>query len=99
MSFESYRATSKFINSVWYTEREFVSMRIYTIDFSLLEIKSLDMRVYLMNILDAFFMAYIWYNLSVLSLFTVVKCRGHTNFEKGNIRKIFSINLQLDNLS
>ena len=65
--------------------------RIYTIDFSLfLKIKSLDMLVsvyqkLLGNILDAFCMAQIWYDLSVLRMFTVVECRGHTNFDLSKI--------------
>ena len=33
------------------------------------------------NVLDTSCVAQIWYDLSILRMFTVVKCRGHTNFE------------------
>ena len=63
--------------------------RIYTIDFSLfLKIKSLDMFVLtvsncslVQNVLDTFCIAQIWHDLSILRMFTVVKCRGHTDFD------------------
>ena len=35
------------------------------------------------NILDTFCIAQIWY--SVLRIFTVAECRGHTNFDLGKI--------------
>ena len=33
------------------------------------------------NILDTFCIAQIWYDLSILRMFTFLKCKGHTNFE------------------
>ena len=37
------------------------------------------------NILDTFRIAPIWHDLSILRMFTVVKCRGHTNFDLSKI--------------
>ena len=37
------------------------------------------------NIFDSFCIAQIWYDLSTLRMFTVVKCRGHTNFDLSKI--------------
>ena len=37
------------------------------------------------NILDTFCIAQIWYDLSILRMFTVVKCRVHTNFDQSKI--------------
>ena len=39
-------------------------------------------------------MAQIWYDLSILRMFTVVKCRGHANFD---LSKIYEGYFQLTN--
>ena len=65
--------------------------RIYTIDFSLFPQNQLFRYVCLRNvclfecslvenILHTFCIAQTWCNHSVLRMFTVIKCRGHTKF-------------------
>ena len=44
------------------------------------------------NILGTFCIAQIWYDLSILRMFTVVKCRGYTNFY---LSKIYEGHFQL----
>ena len=62
--------------------------RIYTIDLSLfLKINSLDMFFFVPNcslvenILDTFCIAQTWCDHSILRMFTVIKCRGHTDLD------------------
>ena len=51
------------------------------------------------NILDTFCIAQIWYDLSILGMFTVVKCRGHTNFDLSKIYEgYFQLTKKLENL-
>ena len=51
------------------------------------------------NILDTFCIAQIWYDISILMMFTVVKCRGHTNFDLSKIYEgIISTKLQFGTL-
>ena len=66
--------------------------RICTIDFSLSQnqifryaYSSVPNCKLLENILDTFWAAQIWYDLSILRMLTVVKCRGHTNFDLSKI--------------
>ena len=64
--------------------------RIYSIDF--LQFSSFQNQIFgcvclsvpncrlVENSLDTFCIAQIWDDLSILGMFTVAKCRGHTNF-------------------
>ena len=44
------------------------------------------------NIQDTFCIAQTWYDHSILRMFTVIKCRGHTNFD---LSKIYEGHFQL----
>ena len=44
------------------------------------------------NILDTFSIAQTWCDHSILRMFTVIKCRGHTNFD---LSKIYEGHFQL----
>ena len=68
--------------------------RIYTIDFLFLISQNQIFRYVSLtipncrlveNILDTFCIEQIWYDLSILRMFTVVKCRGHTSFDPSKI--------------
>ena len=69
------------------------SERIYTINqifrYACLSVPNCKL---LGNILDTSCIAQIWCDLSILRMFTVVKCRGHTNFDlcKINMKDIFN---------